>query len=188
MHIMPENQEYILVQRLKEGEEAAFKEIYLSFYNAVYYFISKYLEDTDVIRDLTQEAFFLLWKNRDRLNQSIGYKSYLLSIAKNLMLNRIRSDKYGQKYKETLIKKAQETLLKNELEGHLFNRIENNNLLSIVYSEIDKLPQKQKDVVILSKMRHYTNKEIAQELGISVKTVEYRLMCALRKIRKIIEC
>ena len=100
---MPESQEYILVQRLKEGEEAAFKEIYLSFYNAAYYFISKYLEDQDVIRDLTQEAFFLLWKNRDRLNQSIGYKSYLLSIAKNLMLNHIRSGRYNQKYKDTLI-------------------------------------------------------------------------------------
>ncbi len=89
---------------------------------------------------------------------------------------------------DSVLGSLKETSLKNELESHLFNRIENNNLLSIVYSEIDKLPQKQKDVVILSKMKHYTNKEIAQELGISVKTVEYRLMCALRKIRKIIEC
>lgn len=179
-------QEHIITKQVKESNKEAFKEMYLSFYRAVHYFISQYIEDPDTVKDLSQEAFYLLWKNRERLNETLGYKSYLLSIAKNLILNYNRSGKYNRNYVNSVIDKHNRT--KNHNEDLLFNRIENNNLLKIVYSEIDKLPQKQKDVVILSKMGHLTNKEIAAKLGISIKTVEYRIACALRKIRKIIEC
>ena len=184
---MIDNQEYILAQKLIESDKGAFKEIYISFYNAVYYFISRYIDQQDVVKDLTQEAFFLLWQHRERLNPALGYKSYILSIAKNRVLNYLRSCSYHQKYKDATAKKSLQQQKENIIEDNIFNKIENHNLLNIVYEEINKLPQKQKDVVIMSKMKYHTNKEIAQELGISIKTVEYRLMCALRKIRKIIE-
>ncbi len=185
---MTDSQEHNLTHKLKASDKAAFKEIYLSFYNAVYYFISRYIDNKETVQDLAQESFYLLWKHRERLNHELGYKSYLLSIAKNRILNYIRSDKYRQKYNETTIKKSIEQDKANITEENLFNRIQNHNLLNIVYEEIEKLPQKQKDVIILSKMKYLTNKEIAEKLGISVKTVEYRMMCALRQIRKIIDC
>ena len=183
---MTDNQNQ-LTAHIKQGDEEAFKEIYLSFFNAVVYFISKYIEDDDIVKDLSQESFYLLWKNRAKLNEAIGFKSYLLCIAKNLILNHIRSNNYNKKYIDTVKKKASEESFSNKMENAMFNQIENHNILELVFAKINELPQKQKDVFIMSKIKFMTNKEIAKTLGISVKTVEYRMMCALREVRKIME-
>lgn len=184
---MLDQKEHILTRRIKDGEEAAFKEMYLTFFNAVAYFISKYIDNPDTIKDLTQEAFFLLWKHRSRLNESIGFKSYLLSIAKNLVHNHIRSSNYNRKYIEAAIKKSSESISSNELEISTMHAIEQKNLLDLIHEEINKLPEKQREVFLMSRMQFKSNKEIAEALNISVKTVEYRIMRALMKIRKIVD-
>lgn len=184
---MLDQKEHILTQRVKQGDNEAFKEMYLSFYNAVVYFISKYLDDPDTVKDLSQEAFYLLWKNRSRLDESIGFKSYLLSIAKNLIHNHIRSNNYNRKYIETAIKANSETAISNELEVSTMKAIEQKNLQDLIHEEINHLPPKQKEVFLMSRMQFKSNKEIAHALNISVKTVEYRIMRALKQIRKIID-
>lgn len=183
---MLDQKEHILTQRVKQGDNEAFKEMYLSFYNAVVYFISKYIDNPDTVKDLSQEAFYLLWKNRTRLDETIGFKSYLLSIAKNLIHNHIRSNNYNRKYIETAIKAASETASSNELEVSTMKVIEQKNLLDLIHEEINHLPPKQKEVFLMSRMQFKSNKEIAQALNISIKTVEYRIMRALKQIRKII--
>ena len=184
---MLDQKEHILTQRIKNGEEEAFNEMYLSFYNAVVYFISKYIDSPDTVKDLSQEAFFLLWKHRGRLNESIGFKSYLLSIAKNLVHNHIRSNNYNRKYIEAVIKTSAESNASNELELSTMHAIEQRNLLHLINEEINKLPEKQREVFLMSRMQFKSNKEIAEALNISVKTVEYRIMKALREIRKILD-
>ena len=184
---MLSQKEHILTQRVKQGDSEAFKEMYLSFYNAVVYFISKYIDNPDTVKDLSQEAFYLLWKNRSRLDEAIGFKSYLLSIAKNLIHNHIRSNNYNRKYIETAIKVASENASSNELEVSTMKAIEQKNLLDLIQEEINHLPPKQKEVFQMSRMQFKSNKEIAQALNISVKTVEYRIMRALKQIRKIMD-
>ena len=184
---MLDQKEHILTQRVKQGDNEAFKEMYLSFYNAVVYFISKYIDNPDTVKDLSQEAFYLLWKNRTRLDETIGFKSYLLSIAKNLIHNHIRSNNYNRKYIETAIKVASETASSNELEVSTMKAIEQKNLLDLIHEEISHLPPKQKEVFLMSRMQFKSNKEIAQALNISIKTVEYRIMRALKQIRKIMD-
>ena len=184
---MLDQKEHILTQRVKQGDSEAFKEMYLSFYNAVVYFISKYIDNPDTVKDLSQEAFYLLWKNRSRLDEAIGFKSYLLSIAKNLIHNHIRSNNYNRKYIETAIKVASENASSNELEVSTMKAIEQKNLLDLIHEEINHLPPKQKEVFQMSRMQFKSNKEIAQALNISVKTVEYRIMRALKQIRKIMD-
>lgn len=177
---MPSPEEISLAYRIKNSDKVAFKEIYLSFYNAVTYFISQYINNYEVSKDLAQEAFFLLWKNRERINHELGYKSYLLSIAKNLTLNFLRNQKNVSKFNETLKTKSYN-------DDYLFNKIENTDILRRVFKEIENLPKKQKEVIILSRNNNLTNKQISIKLGISIKTVEYRLMVALRNIRENIK-
>ncbi|MEG1499434.1 MAG: RNA polymerase sigma-70 factor [Bacteroidales bacterium] len=180
------NKEKNLTALLKVGNEAAFKEFYLCFYKAVLYYVSHYIQNSESAKDIAQESFFYLWENRDKLDPSKGCKSYMLSIARSKALNYIRDTKYSISYVGD-DKVQMEFELHADLKDYTFNAIINKDLLKVINDEIAKLPQKQRDVIILSRKKYCSHKEIAQILQISVKAVEYRLMSALSKIKKNIE-
>lgn len=171
---------------IKKGDEKAFKELYLSFYKAVTYFINDCVQDSESAQDLTQETFFYLWENRTRLDPSKGCRSYILAIARSKALNYLRDTKYDQQYIYSINQQQEQDLHLNNKDITI-DTILNKDLLNRINIEIHKLPQKQKEVMILSRKKYLLNKEIAQILQISVKTVEYRLVTALRQIRQNIE-
>ncbi len=164
---------------LKSGDERAFKELYLSFYKAVLFFVNQYVKDLNIAEDLAQETFFYLWKNRSRLDPSKGCRSYLLSVARSKSLNYLRNIKYDKKYASVINRQNKQ----DEVWNDIFNR----DLLYKINNEINRLPDKQKEVMILSRKKYFSNKEIAQKLQVSIKTVEYRIMTALKQIRKNID-
>lgn len=161
---------------IKDGNEEAFKELYLSFYRAVLFFISQYVPDSGAAEDLAQESFFYLWENRCKLDPSKGCRSYLLSIARSKALNYLRKTRYDRRCIDSV-----EMQYKSE---ELLERICNKDLLIRINAVIDRLPAKQREVFILSRKKYFSNKEIAQKLQVSIKTVEYRIMTALRQVRQ----
>lgn len=161
---------------IKDGDEEAFKELYLSFYKAVLFFITQYVPNSCAAEDLAQESFFYLWENRARLEPGRGCRSYLLSIARSKALNYLRETRYNRKWIDSVeIRYPSEELLE---------KICNKDLLIRINDVIEKLPDKQREVLILSRKRYFSNKEIAQKLQVSIKTVEYRIMKALRQVRQ----
>lgn len=161
---------------IKDGDEEAFKELYLSFYKAVLFFITQYVPNSGAAEDLAQESFFYLWENRDRLEPSRGCRSYLLSIARSKALNYLRETRYNRKWIDSV-----EMQYRSE---ELLEKICNKDLLIRINDVIEKLPDKQREVLILSRKKYFSNKEIAQKLQVSIKTVEYRIMTALRQVRQ----
>lgn len=182
-----DNKEKEITASIKKGDETAFKELYLSFYKAVVFFINNYVQNSESAEDLAQETFFYLWENSDKLEPSKGCRSYILSIARSKALNHLRNTKYNQQYIICESSTQQENNSNPNYIDHALDPFLNKDLLTMVNTEITKLPEKQREVLILSRKKNYTNKEIAQILQISIKTVEYRLMTALRKIKKNIE-
>lgn len=165
---------------LREGNEGAFKEFYLSFYKAVLYFIRQYVRNEEDCQDLVQETFFYFWKNRKKIDPTKDYRSYLLSIARSRALNYLREERYGRKHIESLSVRDYEI----DTSDTALDQILHKDLLGKINVEIGLLPEKQREVMILSRKKYFTNKEIAQKLRIDIKTVEYRLMIALKQIRK----
>jgi len=173
-----------LLDKIKKGDEGAFKEVYYSFCKAVSYFISHYISDNDVVKDLTQDTFIALWNNRDKMDSSMGYKSYLLTVARNKSLNYIRSQQYARGYSNSIEQRSRD-IVNQSLNDNSLDRLLQKDVLSQINNYINnKLPDKYKEVFLLSRKKYFSNEKIAEELNISVKAVEYRIMVTLRLLRK----
>ncbi len=148
-------------------------------------FANKFIGDLNVSRDLVQDAFFTLWQKADKLEIKQSPKAYLYQAVKNSCLN----------YNRHLSTKHEaETAIGNkiaELEKQVY-RNSDNPYFSLIEQELEKkiadvianMPEKCREVFKMSRFEKLKNKEIAEKLEISVKTVEKHISKALVILRR----
>ncbi|MCW0481601.1 RNA polymerase sigma-70 factor [Gaoshiqia sediminis] len=169
------NQDSIL--HLKEGSSEAFRELFDAYGPRIHRFSMGYLHNSFEAEEIVQEVFLKIWKVREELSETKSLESFIFTIAKNAILNTIRKSKYEEVYfAYTKLHPQKDVLLDEELD---FNELERAYRLSV-----EKLSPKRKEVFLLSREKNLTNAEIAQQLGVSVKTVENQMTSALSEIRK----
>ena len=135
--------------------------------------------DLAMSEDVLQTAFFKLWENCKKVKPTTA-KSYLYTVAKNLFTNyAIR-----EKKKINLIKKLQPSYASQETPQYLIEYEEYKYRLE---EAINQLPDKQKEVFLLNRIDKLTYREIAENLGISVKAVEKRMHKAIYKLKTILD-
>ena len=163
-----------LFELIKNSNEKAFEMLFRLYYKPLVDYCNKYVNDEDLAKGLTQQVFVNIWENRDKLK--IQHPApYLYQSAKNQCLNYLRHRKVKhdyQKYEE----------LFEPLDEIEFNE-PNDNLIQI-YNSIDKLPPQCKRIFIMSRMHGLTHKEIAEELGIAVKTIKNQIGKALKLLKE----
>ncbi|WP_207536085.1 RNA polymerase sigma-70 factor [Desertivirga arenae] len=166
-----------LIGLLKDGEVAAFEEIYNRYWEKLYNAAAKRLSATETAEEIVQDFFTSLWVNRARLQLHSSFNNYAFSSIRYLV--------YNQYQKESIRKAYQE----NRQQLHVVEDNSTEELLAlkelslVVEKGVEKLPSKCKTVYELSRKEYKNNKEIATLLGISEKTVENHLTKALRNIR-----
>jgi len=167
-----------IVKDLRKGDKQALDEIYKFFYPKLYVFAKSFLKVEDDINDILQDVFVKLWLSREKIGKVETFNSYLFTIAKNAIVSYFREKSKDQKF-EARVKKILVSA-ENEYNDELEYKDLKQNLESI----IDQLPDKRKQIFKLSREEGLSNKEIAEKLDISVKTVEDHMRHALRFIRK----
>ena len=131
-------------------------------------------KDVDLAEDILQDAFIKLWDNCATVNFDKS-KSFLFTVANNLFLNIKKHEKVVAEHQKTTIKSSnQESPEFVMLEKEFLEKIE---------KAIADLPEKQKEVFLLSRIEKKKYREIAEILGISVKAVEKRMHLALIKMK-----
>ncbi|MDD2594778.1 MAG: RNA polymerase sigma-70 factor [Bacteroidales bacterium] len=174
---MIDQAEIELTKRIKEGDTEAFKKFYTVFFKPVFSFVRGYVFSGEDARDIAQESFFALWSSREKLYPEKGCKSYVLRIARNNSINYLRKKKISREFEDSC-KALDSEYMQNMFENDYWRK---------VAEYVAQLPVKQQEVFLLKKKNQLTNKQIAQKLNINVKTVEYRMMVALRILRKKVE-
>tara|TARA_B100000378_G_scaffold110438_1_gene88590 strand:- start:811 stop:1383 length:573 start_codon:yes stop_codon:yes gene_type:complete len=165
-----------LLDALKAGKEEAYRQVFFEHFEALTYFANKYLEDWDAARDIVQEVFSQLFEKRQNLDIITSLKSYLYRSVANRSLNTIKSNKTHALHHD---------MIKDSSDQHVEEKgIELNELEVQIHSIIDTLPAQCAHIFRLSRFEHKTNAEIAQELGISKRTVETQISNALKVLRK----
>ncbi len=165
-----------LAKLLAEGEHVALKTLYDDYSRRIYGFCVKSNLSQEDAKDVLQEVFVRIWNQRKTLTPDIKIESYIFSIARNIIADKFR------------------LLLKNKiaLEYQIYLMTPTNSTESMVYynelkEEIDRtfnsMPEMRKLVFQLSRFKGYSNKEIAEELGISPRTVESHISKALQSFR-----
>jgi RNA polymerase sigma factor (sigma-70 family) len=163
---------------IKEGDHGAFLEVYYLLHAKLFRFFLKKVILHDTAKELTQQCFIRLWQFRHTLSSDHPLEKQIFIIARGLLINHIKKEATQKKVKAvhglSLVTQA-------ESEGETsFERANEVN------AAIETLPPVRKRVIILKAFHGFSNKEIAQQMEISVKTVEDHVTKAFRHIRHVI--
>ncbi|MGV8094531.1 MAG: RNA polymerase sigma factor [Mangrovibacterium sp.] len=168
----------LVVSKLKEGDVASFDAIFKKYHKKVYYFAKSYLKNKEEAEDVVQEVFMNLWRHRDQINEHYIFSKYLFKITYNATCKRFRKQASEKKHLEEVLQSTSIEDNSTKLDLEYNNLVETKNLL------INKLPERQKNILLLSIEEQLTCEEISQKLNISKKTVENYLSSAKTYLRK----
>lgn len=163
-----------LYQQMSIGSENAYYSLFEKHWERLYTISVHLLSDREIAKDIVQDVFLSFWENKG--NQSIeNIGAYLGRAAKFASLKELRDSKStlhdGVERAKELSSTEQSNLDTEELQEQISNAV-------------DELPERCKEVFVLSREQHLTNKEIANKLNLSQRTVETHISNALKHLRK----
>lgn len=170
----------ILFQRIKNGDLVAFEEFYKLYSIKLLKYSLLYLNSRVEAEEVVQDVFVKIWNNREGINLDLSIDGYIYRITKNELLNKIKK----KVLKTEVITEFTESLTySNNTEDAVFLK-EMKELLS---EAIEGLPEKRRRIFRLSRDKGYTNQEIANELNISIHTVESQIKKSIKYLRSYIQ-
>lgn len=141
------------------------------------WFSVKYVKDLDTAKEIVQDAFISLWEKRDTIDLSKPVKSYLTTTIYNRSLNYLRDNK---KFNKDIL--SFENIYPNSSYQQTDKLIET-EISNKINSAIAELPDKCREIFLLSRYENLKYQQIADKLQISVKTVEAQMSKALQHMR-----
>ena len=169
-----------LARKIKRSDSEAFRTVFDLFQAKLFAFLHYKLGDRAVAEDIVQEVFIKLWENRHQLKENLSLKSYLYTIASNLALNHMRHAK-------VVVRFQQEQKSEQQIGDSVHDELEKREIRENLLRAMEKLPEKSRMVFMLSRFDDLSYKEIAEQLEISIKTVESHMGKALRLLRKSLQ-
>ncbi|WP_316820912.1 RNA polymerase sigma-70 factor [Pedobacter gandavensis] len=165
-----------LIVLFKHGSESAFKEIYSRYWKGVFQVAFKKVHHKELAEELSQNLFVALWNKRERVEIS-SISNYLFGSLKYSIINHYKSQLVRTKYQDHL------KLQKIDQVDNTDYLLMLNELREALNEGIARLPKKTGEVFKLSRMEHYSVKDISRELNISEKAVEYHITQSLKSMR-----
>lgn len=176
MRQMAQIEDKVLVRRLKGGDKSAFKALFERYYPQFISFAHKLLRDESAADDLIQNVFLKIWIGREHLNENKNFKNYLLVSVRNEIYQYFR-----QHFRITDTAECPEIIDPSQ---NLDTELSAKELEKRIVGIISKMPQRRREIFNMSRSEKLSNQEIANRLGISVRTVEKHIENALADIRK----
>lgn len=172
-----------LFERLRNDDEAAFKVLFNDFYSKLYYFVLEFIPLKDTAEDIVQDTLVTLWNKRNELKDDSNLTSYLFTVAKNNALKRLRDKKYRQKLFSNTIDISELSLNVAALSTIDTSVCAFTDIEQIIQETLLTLPPQCRRVFELSRFQEMKNREIAEELNISVKTVEGHISKSIKTFK-----
>ena len=166
-----------IIEGIRKGEESAFRFLFDSYYTRLVLFARKYTNDMDIARDQVQELFMNLYVDREKILIRTSIKSYLYSSVRNSCLNYLAHQQVREKHRKDTKR------IGNGFNPEIEENIDAAELELKIHEIVNTLPRQCRQIYIKSRVEGKRNKEIAEELGLSVRTVETQVSKALKALR-----
>ncbi len=163
--------------RLRDGDHAAFDEIFRQWYEPVVRSANRVLHDPGIAEELSQDVFLEFWRRRETLPPESSVAGYLMQAVRNRALNHLRHLQVQKKsavYVEALSEPAERADA----------ALDSGELAAALTKAIAALPPRTREVFVMSRERNMRYSEIAAALSVSVKAVEANMSRALRMLRE----
>ena len=164
---------------------ATFNKLFNEHYQKFVYFAMGYVKDEARSQDFVSDAFCTFWEKKDELPDDINVPAYILTIVRNNCLNYIKHKKVKLRAAKELSDHAQwvmDTKI-NSLEACKPDKIFSEEINHIVNNTVNKLPKRTAKIFRMSRFEQLSHREIANQLGVSTKTIEYHITQSLNELR-----
>ncbi|WP_316840212.1 RNA polymerase sigma-70 factor [Pedobacter gandavensis] len=166
-----------LASLLKKGSEAGFSEIYRRYWDKLYIVARKRLDDATEAEEIVQDVFCNLWRKRTNFELHKGFNNYFSVAIKFEVINRLQKRARTQSFEKNW------SIELTEIDQSTQDQLSFNELKQLLELTIKSLPEKCQLVFRLKHEEGYAQKQIAEQLDISEKTVEAHLSKARKTIK-----
>ncbi len=166
-----------VLKKLKSGDLQAFQEVFKAYSDRLYYFALSYLKNTFDAEEIVQDVFLLVWEMREEVDEEKSFKSFLYRITVNKVFNHMKRQVVKQKYEKYLQSFEQPLSESPEARLHFME------LESKIKGLLQKLPEQQRNIFEMSRITGLSNSQIAEKLGLSIRTVENQVYRASKFLK-----
>ena len=175
----------LIIKQLQDGNEKVFEQIVREYWPRMFKFALIYTQNNETSQELVQDTFLVLWNNRAILKDNTNLITYLMVVLRNKCLNLLEQTRIRQLYieeidDETIYQRANLYVLQDEAS----QIVESEDLHKAIERALSKLPEKTREVFMLSRYDGLKNQQIAETKNISQKTVEYHISKALQILKE----
>jgi len=183
--VMKQLDENNLYKSFRKGDIKAFEHLYKMYQPRMFAYCQNMVSSSAVAKDLVQESFLAFWENRENIHTDFSVVSYLFKIVHSNCLKYLRRASIMSNFSDLTDLKLKEIEMNHySPEKNIFNNIYMKDLEKIYANSLDKLPEKCREIFVLSRQQYTTSIEIANKLGLSLRTVENQLYKATKILRE----
>jgi RNA polymerase sigma-70 factor, ECF subfamily len=175
-----------ILNRIKNGDEKAFEQLYYKYYNMLCHFAAQLLHNSKIAEEVVDDVFFHIWDTHSTL-KIISLRAYLICAVRNNSLKVIGSSAYQSRMKAVSL--SSKGLQFNDYlcdESHPIGWIIEKEMEKQLMDAINALPDECQKVFRMSRFEGKKYSEIAVSLGISVNTVKYHIKNAIKQLSQVV--
>jgi RNA polymerase sigma-70 factor (ECF subfamily) len=178
------NLEQEIFKSIKKGNKTAFEMLFQTHYQRMCAYAVSFVSQDDLAEDIVAEIFIRLWEKRESVDITVSVSSYLFQSVKNSCINYLNREKS----RKNTISENEINLLNLKITYPISDKYPLSDLIGReleekIKTEVEKLPERCREIFCLSRFENLSHKEVAEKLQISENTVKVQIYRALTKLR-----
>lgn len=171
------NNDIALFNRLREGQRLALNTLFVNYYESLCRFAFSFVKNKQEAEELVNDVFLQLWRKREHISIEHSVKAYLFASVRHASLAMLQKKVIVFDSLDDVLQHPQETITPEQETAH-------SELTLLVAQALENLPERTRQVFLLSRFENLKYAEIAQTLALSEKTVEGHITKALAHLRE----
>jgi len=174
--------EVLVLKKIKEGDIKAFEHVFRLYYSQLMMYSFSITGRKDIAEEIVQDLFYKIWKERENLQILRSMKSYLYGAVRNQSLQYNEHLEVQERYRQKVLSAESSGHDNTPEEQLLYNELEN-----IINHTLEQLPERRRQIFVLHRYEGKKYKDIADEMSLSIKTIEAEMTKTYQALKQGIE-